>query len=82
MAEPSSKRPLQLTVPDPAVVRGVIVRLRLTHLLGCFPERPIWALFIFVNGFTTSGILAEVTMASHTPFVFPSLGPNAILLFY
>ncbi|MGH9626224.1 MAG: HPP family protein, partial [Bryobacteraceae bacterium] len=27
-------------------------------------------------------ILAGVAMVSHTPFVFPSLGPTAILLFY
>lgn len=82
MAEPSAKRPSQLSLLDPTVVRGVIVRLRLTHLLGRFPERPIWALFMFVNGFITIGILAGVAKASHTPFVFPSLGPTAILLFY
>ncbi|MGH9448216.1 MAG: HPP family protein, partial [Terriglobia bacterium] len=45
-------------------------------------ERPIWALFMFINGFITIGILAGVAMISHTPFVFPSLGPTAILLFY
>ncbi len=82
MAEPSSKHPPRLALLDPAVVRGVIARLRLTDLLGRFPERPIWALFMFINGFITIGILAGVAMASHTPFVFPSLGPTAILLFY
>lgn len=37
---------------------------------------------MFVNGFVTIAILAGVAMVSHTPFVFPSLGPTAILLFY
>jgi CBS-domain-containing membrane protein len=37
---------------------------------------------MFINGFITIAILAGVAMVSHTPFVFPSLGPTAILLFY
>ena len=36
---------------------------------------------MFVNGFVTIALLAVVAMVSHTPFVFPSLGPTAILLF-
>ncbi len=82
MAGQNSKYPPRLALLDPEVVRGVIARLRLTDLLGRFPERPIWALFMFINGFITIGILAGVAMISHTPFVFPSLGPTAILLFY
>lgn len=42
----------------------------------------MWALFMFINGFITIAILTGVAMVSHTPFVFPSLGPTAILLFY
>ncbi|MGH9450328.1 MAG: HPP family protein [Terriglobia bacterium] len=76
------RQPPRLALLDPAVVRGAVARLRLTHLLGRFPERPIWALFMFTNGFITIGILAGVAMISGTPFVFPSLGPTAILLFY
>ncbi len=82
IVEPGRTHPSRLTLLDPAVVRGMMVRLRLTHLLGRFPERPIWALFMFINGFITIAILAGVAMISHTPFVFPSLGPTAILLFY
>jgi CBS-domain-containing membrane protein len=33
-------------------------------------------------GFTSIAILAAVAMVSHTPFVFPSLGPTAILFFF
>ncbi|MGH9470135.1 MAG: HPP family protein [Terriglobia bacterium] len=72
----------RLALLDPVVARGMVRRLRLTHLLGRFPERPIWALFMFINGFIAIAILAGVAMASHTPFIFPSLGPTAILLFY
>ncbi len=66
---------------EPEVIRGLVYRLRLTWLLKRFPERPFWALFMFVNGFVTITILAALAMISHTPFVFPSLGPTAILLF-
>jgi CBS domain-containing membrane protein len=66
---------------EPEVIRGLVYRLRLTRLLQRFPERPLWALFMFVNGFITITILAALAMISHTPFVFPSLGPTAILLF-
>jgi CBS domain-containing membrane protein len=78
----SAEYPSRLALLDPEVVRGIARRLRLVHLLDRFPERRIWALFMFINGFITIAILAGVAMVSHTPFVFPSLGPTAILLFY
>jgi CBS-domain-containing membrane protein len=37
---------------------------------------------VFVNGFITIAILAGVAMVSDTPFVFPSLGPTAFLVFF
>jgi CBS-domain-containing membrane protein len=73
-------RPLALL--DPEVVRGLAARLRLTHLLQRHSERPIWALFMFLNGFVTIALLAGVAMLSRTPFVFPSLGPTAFLFFF
>lgn len=66
---------------EPVVARGLVHKLRLTWLLKRFPERPLWALFMFVNGFVTIALLAALAMLFHTPFVFPSLGPTAILLF-
>jgi len=71
----------ELHALEPELIRGLAYRLRLTNLLKRFPERPLWALFMFVNGFVTIALLAAVAMISHTPFVFPSLGPTAILLF-
>ena len=35
----------------------------------------VWALFMFVNGFTSIGILCGLAMVFQTPFIFPSLGP-------
>ena len=67
---------------EPAVSRGLVDRLRLTRLLGRFPERGVWAAFMFINGFVTIALLALVAMATHTPFVFPSLGPPAFLFFF
>jgi CBS-domain-containing membrane protein len=69
-------------VLDPQVTRGLVARLRLTRLLGHFPERPVWAAFMFVNGFITIAMLAGLAMATRTPFVFPSLGPTAFLFFF
>jgi CBS domain-containing membrane protein len=78
--EPSRKSPLQLLEPE--VARGLIKRLRLTSLLGRFNERYVWAAFMFVNGFLTIAILSLLAMLTHTPFIFPSLGPTAFLFFF
>jgi CBS-domain-containing membrane protein len=64
------------------VARSLAARLQVTHLLTRYSERPIWALFMFLNGFVTIAILAAVAMVSRTPFVFPSLGPTAFLFFF
>ena len=37
---------------------------------------------MFVNGFITIGVLALLALVSRNPFVFPSLGPTAYLLFF
>jgi CBS-domain-containing membrane protein len=41
-----------------------------------------WAIFFFINGFITIGILTAVSMVSKTPFIFPSLGATAFLFFF
>ena len=71
-----------LDVLEPQVTRGLIARLRLSRLLGRFPERPVWAAFMFINGFVSIALLALVAMVTRTPFVFPSLGPTAFLFFF
>ena len=72
----------ELELLDPHVTRGLVQRLRLTRLLARFPERPLWALFVFINGFISIALLAAIAMLTGTPFVFPSLGPTAFLFFF
>ena len=59
-----------------------LAQFTIAHLLTRYPERPVWALFMFLNGFVTIALLAGVAMVSRTPFVFPSLGPTAFLFFF
>jgi CBS-domain-containing membrane protein len=84
MAEPqSASGPKQLAARfGPDVVRGLLERLRLVRLLERYHERHVWACFMFINGFVTIGILAGIAMLLRTPFIFPSLGPTAILFFF
>ena len=42
----------------------------------------IWALFVFANGFISIGILCGLAMLLKTPFIFPSLGATAFLVFF
>ncbi len=77
VGQQASSTRLEFEVP-----RGLLARLRLTRLLQHFPQRPVWAAFMFINGFLTIAILAAVAMVSHVPFVFPSLGPTAFLFFF
>jgi CBS domain-containing membrane protein len=57
-------------------------RSRLIRLLRRFPQRLVWAFFVLAMGFISIAILAGVAMFTHTPLVFPSLGPAAILFFF
>ena len=64
------------------VVRGFFRRLQITYLLRHYSSTPVLGLFSFVNGCLSIGIMALVALATDEPFVFPSLGPTAFLLFY
>jgi len=80
MSRAGRKSPLQLLTPT--IVPGLLARIRLTRLLSRFPARPLWAVFMFINGFIAIAILAGIAQVSGTPFIFPSLGPTAILFFF
>jgi CBS-domain-containing membrane protein len=64
------------------VVRGLLVRGRLSWLLEHYARLPVVALFSFVNGCISIGIMSALAVITHNPFVFPSLGPTAFLFFY
>ncbi len=63
-------------------ILSLLRRLRLDWLLNHFPPRLVRSLYVFVNGFITIGVLALLALVSRNPFVFPSLGPTAYLVFF
>lgn len=65
-----------------AVLHGLATRLRLPALTARHDATPVLAVFAAVNGVLSIGILAAAALATGAPFVFPSLGPTAFLLFY
>lgn len=77
-------------MPEPNAINGdrgtehvavLLDRLRLAWLLDHFPPRLVWSIYVFVNGFLTIALLALLAVVTGSPFVFPSLGPTAYLLF-
>jgi CBS domain-containing membrane protein len=66
----------------PDVVLGLGRRLRLPALMERHSSVFVLGLFAFVNGCISIGLMALVALATGQPFVFPSLGPTAFLLFY
>ncbi|MBS1800075.1 MAG: HPP family protein [Acidobacteria bacterium] len=63
-------------------VAVLLERLRLPFLLKHFPEKAVWSAYVFINGFITIALLALLGELTHSPFVFPSLGPTAFLFFF
>jgi CBS-domain-containing membrane protein len=64
------------------VLRGLLVRLRLTHLAERYDSTLVLSVFSLVNGFVSIALMATVALVSGQPFIFPSLGPTAFLFFY
>lgn len=64
------------------VVLGLLRRFRLTELVQYHNSTVVLALFSLINGFISIAIMAAVALVTHAPFIFPSLGPTAFLLFY
>ena len=48
------------------MTRRLVARLQIARPLTRYPERPVWALFMFLNGFATIALLAAVAMVSGT----------------
>jgi CBS domain-containing membrane protein len=63
-------------------ILSLLRRLRLDWLLEHFPPRLVRSIYMFVNGFVTIGLLALLALLTRNPFVFPSLGPTAYVLFF
>jgi CBS-domain-containing membrane protein len=73
--EPSSER-----LSD--VVLGLARRLRLQSLTERYDSGIVLGTFAFVNGLISIAIMSLAALATGQPFIFPSLGPTAFLLFY
>ena len=65
-----------------AIVFGLARRARLPALTQRHDSTLVLGLFAFVNGVIAIGLMAGAAVVTDQPFVFPSLGPTAFLLFY
>jgi CBS-domain-containing membrane protein len=64
------------------IVYGLAARAQLTSLTERHDSTKVLGLFAFVNGLIAIAIMSAVALITGAPFVFPSLGPTAFLLFY
>ncbi len=64
------------------VVHGLLMRVRLNWLLQRYAQIPVLALFSFINGCISIGLMSVLAVITGSPFIFPSLGPTAFLFFY
>ncbi|HEX7734941.1 MAG TPA: HPP family protein [Ktedonobacteraceae bacterium] len=64
------------------IVRGLFRHMRLPWLMQHHARTPVLALFSFISGCISIGLMAVLALAMRSPFVFPSLGPTAFLFFY
>lgn len=64
------------------ILGGILTRFRLTWLLQHHSRVPVLALFSFINGCISIGLMAALALITRSPFIFPSLGPTAFLFFY
>jgi CBS domain-containing membrane protein len=64
------------------VVRGLFRYIRLPWLTQRYAQTPVLALFSFINGCISIGLMSILALVTGSPFIFPSLGPTAFLFFY
>jgi CBS-domain-containing membrane protein len=79
---PRPQRPGPIGGDMAAIVFGLARRARVPALTERHSSTAVLGLFAFVNGLIAIGAMALVAFATGEPFVFPSLGPTAFLLFY
>ena len=64
------------------ILRGLFAHVRLPWLERRYAQTPVLALFSFINGCISIGIMSVLALITRSPFIFPSLGPTAFLFFY
>jgi CBS domain-containing membrane protein len=55
--------------------------VQLPWLMHQYPRIPVFALYNFLSGFFSIGLMAAFAAILHTPLIFPSLGPTAFHYF-
>lgn len=65
-----------------AILFGLARRIQLPRLQRRHSSTGVLGLFAFVNGLVSIGLMAVAALVTGAPFIFPSLGPTAFLLFY
>lgn len=64
------------------ILRGLFIRLRLPWLMEHYSRITVLSIFGFINGCISIGLMSILALVTHSPFIFPSLGPTAFLFFY
>ena len=64
------------------ILRGLLRYIRLPWLTQHYAQTPVLALFSFINGCISIGLMSVLALITKSPFIFPSLGPTAFLFFY
>lgn len=64
------------------IVLGLARRLRLAPLMAHHDHTAVLGSFALINGFISIALMSLLALVTHEPFIFPSLGPTAFLLFY
>src|SRR5437764_7243457 len=63
--------------PPETILRYV----QLPWLMQQYTHIPVFALYNFLSGFVSIGLMAAFAVLLHSPFIFPSLGPTAFHYF-
>jgi CBS-domain-containing membrane protein len=66
----------------PAQVHGLAGRFGFRRLQERHQSRAVLGTYVLINSAISIAILAAIAELTREPFVFPSLGPTAFLLFY
>lgn len=65
-----------------AIVGGLLLRVRLTALAERHDSTVVIAIFSFINGCLSIGLMSLAALVTGQALIFPSLGPTAFLFFY
>jgi CBS-domain-containing membrane protein len=65
-----------------AIIHGLGDRMRIPYLVDRYSSTGVMGAFAFINGVIAIALMAAAALITGQPFIFPSLGPTAFLLFY